>query len=87
MMPVAWTKSYKGTSGKTARVFTTTMGSATDLQNEGVRRLLVNAVYWSTGLEDKINPKSNVDLVGTFTPTAFKFGGYVKGRKPADYAK
>ena len=30
MMPVAWTKSYTGTAGKTARVFTTTMGAAQD---------------------------------------------------------
>ncbi len=87
MMPVAWTKSYKSASGKTARVFATTMGSATDLENEGVRRLLVNATYWAVGLEDKISEKANVGLIGEYTPTAFKFNGFVKGRKPADYAK
>ena len=31
MMPVAWTKTYKTESGKSAKVFTTTMGSADDL--------------------------------------------------------
>src|SRR5439155_7294603 len=30
MMPVAWTKSYKSESGKTARVFTSTMGASED---------------------------------------------------------
>ncbi len=87
MMPVAWTKSYKSNSGKTARVFTTTMGSSTDLENEGVRRMLVNATLWSVGLEDKITDKLNVSIIGDYKPSPFKFGGYVKGKKPADYAK
>ena len=86
-MPVAWTKSYKSASGKTARVFTTTMGSSTDLENTGVRRLLVNATYWSVGLEDKITDTLTTGLVGEYKPSPFKFGGYVKGKKPADYAK
>lgn len=87
MMPVAWTKTYKGASGKSGRVFATTMGSATDLQSEGVRRLLVNAAYWAVGLDSQISPTSNVQLIGEYNPSPFKFGGYVKGRKPADYAK
>jgi type 1 glutamine amidotransferase len=86
MMPVAWTKTYKGTSGKVSRVFNTTMGASQDLENEAVRRMLVNAVYWGLGLEDRIPEKSKVDIVGTFKPTRFSFGGYVKGKKPADYA-
>jgi len=87
MMPVAWTKSYKSESGKVARVFTTTMGAATDLEAEGTRRLIVNAAYWAVGLEGKIADKSNVELVGEFKPTKFGFHGFVKGKKPADYAK
>jgi hypothetical protein len=79
MMPVAWTKTYKSESGKTARIFCTTMGAATDLEAEGTRRMLVNAVYWSLGMEDKIPEKSNVELVGEFKPTPFGFGKYVKG--------
>lgn len=86
MMPIAWTKTYKGTSGKVSRVFTTTMGASLDLLSEGVRRMLVNATYWSLGMEDKIPAKSKVDIVGKFEPTMFKFGGYTKGKKPADYA-
>ena len=87
MMPVAWTKTYTGASGKTARIFTTTMGGATDLVSEGTRRMIINACYWAAGLEDKIPAKSSVKLVGDYQPTAFKFGGYIKGRKPADYAE
>ena len=84
MMPVAWIKTFTGTSGKTARVFTTTMGSSTDLQSEGVRRLLVNATYWAVGLEEKIAEKSKVDLVGDYQPLPFKFDGHKRGVKPAD---
>ena len=87
MMPVAWIKSYKSQTGKEARVFCTTMGAATDLIEEGTRRLVVNAAYWAIGLEDKIPEKSNVALVGEFKPTKFGFNGCVKGRKPADYAQ
>src|SRR5262249_48858454 len=54
MMPVAWIKTYTGESGRTGRVFTTTMGASTDLESEGTRRLLVNACFWTLGLEDKI---------------------------------
>jgi type 1 glutamine amidotransferase len=84
MMPIAWTKTYKTESGKTGRVFTTTMGASQDLANEGVRRLLVNACYWALGLEDKIPAKSVVDIVGDYKPNPFRFGGFEKGRKPED---
>jgi type 1 glutamine amidotransferase len=84
MMPVAWVKSYAVEGGPSGRVFTTTMGAATDMASEGMRRLLVNACYWATGLEDKIPEKSVVDVVGTFEPTAFGFGSFKKGLKPAD---
>ncbi len=86
MMPVAWTRTYTGAAGKTARVFTTTMGAATDLLNAGVRRLIVNACYWAVGLEKKIRPDGKVDLVGDYQPSPFKFGGFRKGVKPADLA-
>ena len=85
MMPVAWTKTYKGTAGKTARIFTTTMGAATDLENAPLRRLLVNAAYWAVGLEDKISADSSVELVGEYHPASFSFGGHKKGLKPADF--
>src|SRR4029077_14100326 len=66
MMPVAWVKSYTGDSGKTARVFATTMGASQDLENEGLRRLLVNATYWTLGMEDRLPEKANVELVGEY---------------------
>lgn len=84
-MPVAWIKSYTGVQGKTSRTFTTTLGASQDLENEGLRRVLVNAAYWAVGLEDKIPEKANVDLVGEYKPSPFKFGGYKKGVKPGDH--
>ena len=37
MMPVAWIKTFTGSSGKPARIFTTTMGASRDLLTEGTR--------------------------------------------------
>ena len=62
------------------------MGAATDLESEGFRRLLVNGVYWCVGLEDKILPRANVTLVGTYQPTRFGFGVFRRGVKPAEHA-
>jgi type 1 glutamine amidotransferase len=84
MMPVAWTKTYAIDGGPTGRVFTTTMGAATDLAAEGTRRMLVNACYWATGLESQIPEASCVDLVGEYQPTAFGFNGARKGLKPGE---
>lgn len=87
MMPLAWVKTYQGSSGKSSRVFCTTMGAATDFENEALRRLIVNASFWALGMEDEIPAKANVDLIGEYKPSAFSFGGFRKGLKPADYAK
>ena len=85
MMPVAWTKTYKGESGKMSRVFTTTMGAATDLEFEGTRRLIVNGGLWAMGMEDKIPAKSNVAIVGEYKPSMFKFFKVWPGKaKPED---
>jgi hypothetical protein len=85
MMPIAWVKTYTGANGQTARVFTTTMGASQDLQNEGVRRLLVNATYWATGLENMLPAKSDVAIVGAYEPLPFGFGGSKAGIKPSSH--
>ncbi|GIW93322.1 MAG: hypothetical protein KatS3mg110_1363 [Pirellulaceae bacterium] len=86
MMPIAWIKTYRTSSGKVARVFTTTMGASQDLLSEGFRRLLVNAAYWALGMEDQIPPKSNVELVGQYEPSPFRFNGFRRGVRPRDLA-
>ncbi len=67
-LPVAWTKIWTGSTGKAARVFHVTMGSARDYQSAGLRRLTINAAYWCLGLEDRIVADSSVDLIGTYEP-------------------
>jgi type 1 glutamine amidotransferase len=67
-LPVAWTKTWTGSTGKTGRVFHLTMGSARDYQCAGLRRLTVNAAYWCLGMEAQIRADSNVDCVGTYAP-------------------
>ena len=85
LMPLAWIKNYKGDTGNTTKVFTTTMGAATDLESEGLRRLLVNATYWCLGMESQIPDRANVDLVGTFNPTPFGFGDQKIGIMPSSH--
>ena len=87
MMPVAWVKTYTGKSGKTARVFTTTMGAShRPGQSEGIRRLLVNACYWAVGLEDKIPRAERRGPRRQIQPLPFGFGAFKKGVRPADLA-
>ena len=86
-VPIAWIKTFTGTSGIAARVFTTTMGYGEDFKEEGVRRMFVNACYWCVGLEDKISIKSDVAQVGFYAPMKSDFGGYRHGIKPGDLVK
>ncbi|HET6408952.1 MAG TPA: hypothetical protein VFG14_13785 [Chthoniobacteraceae bacterium] len=82
MQPVVWLRVPPNETGKKNYVLTTTMGSSTDLKNEGLRRLIVNATYAFTGLE--VPAKADVSLVGDYQPTMYGFKGHKKGVKPAD---
>jgi hypothetical protein len=84
LTPVAWTKTYTGEEGRTARVFTTTMGHADDFRSEGFRRLMINACYWALGMEEQIPARSRVDLVGRYEPLPIGMGTHRRGVKPAD---
>ena len=72
-LPVAWIKTWTGSTGKTARVFHVTMGSARDYQNAGLRRLTINAALWCLHMENKIVADSNVDYVSEYKPLASGF--------------
>jgi type 1 glutamine amidotransferase len=84
MMPIAWVKTYTGSSGKPSRVFDTTLGTSQDLLIEADRRLFVNACYWALGMEGQIRARSNVSLVGEYHPRPFGTEGFTKGVRPAD---
>ena len=82
-MPVAWTRQNSNANGKTNRIFTTTMGAAVDLENEGLRRLIVNAVYW--GLNMDVPQKADVTYVDEYKPSFYGFDGFRKGLRPSDF--
>jgi hypothetical protein len=86
MMPIAWTRNYTSENGKTSKILATTMGAAVDLENEGLRRFLVNACYWATGLEASIPAQRDVEYVGEYKPTWFGFGKFKPGMKPDAFA-
>ncbi|HZR21175.1 MAG TPA: hypothetical protein VFE51_28090 [Verrucomicrobiae bacterium] len=86
LMPLVWVRGYRSEEGRVCRIVTTTMGAAVDLQNESLRRLLVNAAYWLTGLGQKIDGKADVAYVGEYKPLWFGFGKFAKGIKPDDLA-
>lgn len=83
-MPIAWTRLNKNANGATNRVFCTTMGAATDLENEGLRRLVVNAVLWGFSLE--IPAAADVRYVDPFHPAPHALKGYRRGLTPDDHA-
>lgn len=85
MMPLVWTRNFPGLAGKPNRILCTTMGAATDFESEGLRRLLVNSVYWLTDLQDDITADLDVTPIGEYQPTEFGFERFLRHRTPRDY--
>ena len=83
MMAVAWTRDLKTAAGQTHKILCTTMGAATDLANEGLRRLVVNGVFWGLGLE--VPAKADVGIVGGYEPLMYGPNGFHKGVKPSSH--
>ncbi|MGA0900570.1 MAG: ThuA domain-containing protein [Luteolibacter sp.] len=79
MMPVIWTRELDG-----QRIVTCTMGAATDLQNEDLRRVVVNGVFW--GLDMEVPKKAKVDVVGEFQHIMYGFNTFRKNVRPSDHA-
>jgi hypothetical protein len=84
MMPIAWMRLNQNANGTTNRVFCTTLGAATDLANEGLRRLVVNAVLSGFGLP--IPALTDVRYVDPYAPAPYAFKGYRRGLTPDDHA-
>ena len=85
MMPIAWVRAHEWPNGNKSRVVASTIGAATDLLSEDLRRFMVNAVYWGAGLEASIPGEAGVEPIGAYEPTDFGFGSAIKGRRPSDY--
>lgn len=84
LMPVAWVREHQNANGKSNRVFCTTMGAATDLANEGLRRMVVNAVLWGFGVD--VPARTDVRFVDPYSPADYSFKGYRRGLTPDDHA-
>ncbi|HEY7500549.1 MAG TPA: hypothetical protein VH740_18650 [Vicinamibacterales bacterium] len=82
-MPVVWTRLIKNDNGTTNRVLASTMGSATDLENESLRRLVVNGVYWGLGLD--VPERADVNYVDEYRPSFYGFDGFRKGLRASDF--
>lgn len=82
--PVAWTKSYTGSAGRSARVFFTTLGHPYDFREEPMRKLALNGILWALGLEDRIPADgARADIVGEYDPNNSGFGQlYKQGMRP-----
>jgi hypothetical protein len=85
IMPVAWTKIYQNENGKTSKLFVTTMGASVDLKSEDLRRMLINASYWTQGMESQIMETTNAQIVGVYEPIMFGFDKFKKGVRPSDF--
>ena len=85
MVPVVWTKEFQNENGNTNKIVCTTMGASSDLANEGLRRLVVNASLWLLDLSEEITPDLNVEPVGDYEPSMFGFKSWTKGMRPADF--
>ncbi len=83
IMPMVWLRDVKNENGKTSRYLCSTIGAATDLENEDLRRLFVNACYSLTGLE--VPKKADVATIGEFKPLAFGFNKFKKGVKVSEH--
>ena len=83
-MAAAWVRTYNSESGKEGRVFTSVYGGSGDLENEGFRRMLVNACFWTIGLEAAIKPDLNTSLVGPYRPTWMGVNRRSPNVKPED---
>jgi putative membrane-bound dehydrogenase-like protein len=84
-MASEWTRTYNGKNGKTGRAFTSLYGASEDILNDGYRRMIVNGVYWSVGLENSIKADSKIDFLGPYKPNTFRGKGEAKGIKPIAY--
>jgi len=83
--PGVWIREYRSRDGqRTGRVCTTTYGASEDILDADFRRLLVNGCCWACGLEERITPELNIEFVGPYHPTTFRFHGHRRGVRPID---
>lgn len=88
MQALAWLHPYQSPSGTEGLSFCSTAGASVDLVSEDLRRLVVNAAFFLTGLE--VPTKTDVSYVDPFYPSFYGFirePGYWESAdlQPADF--
>lgn len=83
MIAVAWAREFDNAGDTNNKILTTTMGAATDLLDEDLRRLVVNGVFWGLGLDTPTN--ADVSFAEGYSPSKYAFKGYRVGLKPVDF--
>lgn len=83
MQPITWIREFENSNGKRNKIFTTTMGAASDLDDPDLRRLIVNACYW--GLDLEVPQKADVTVPASYQPTFFGFNSFKTETRPVDH--
>jgi type 1 glutamine amidotransferase len=81
--PLAWTKTYTGSNGKSSKVFFTTLGHPYDFKDVSMRKLILNSIFWALDADSKIPENGvNADPASVYEPNNSGFGQkYKKGVK------
>lgn len=82
----SWKFSYKNKAGEAQRVFHSTQGASQDILDDSYRRLIINGIFWSVGLEGEIKADNKIDFIGEYTPSKFGLKSWKKNVKPSDLA-
>ena len=82
-MAVAWVREVPNASGSKNKILCTTMGAATDLSDESLRRLLVNGVFWGLGLA--VPAKADVTPLVEWKPSHYSNNLFHPNFKAADF--
>lgn len=84
IMPLVWLRDCTAPSGRQAKILCSTIGAAVDFQSEDLRRLIVNASFFLTGLE--VPARADAAPLEEFHPTYFGFNNAKKGVPILDHA-
>jgi hypothetical protein len=83
LMPLIWLRERPLESATTQRIVCSTIGASVDLECEDLRRLFVNAIFWSADLD--VPQRADVEPVTPYAPTSFGFGKHRQGLRSADF--
>ncbi len=90
MMPLAWLREYRSPDGETTgQAFCTTAGASVDFLSADLRRLVVNASFYLTGLD--VPQQALVQPIDAYTPSFYGFfkeeGHWLRrSARPGDFA-